>query len=118
MRVLAARFRDRDAARGVLELLRDRLPLGVSDADIAPLAGAADPTRGEALLAGRFREARVPEVIRVIEDAGGEILADVPETWTKTPVPGSRLGPVGPAGAEQARDSGRPTQAGTRTSTS
>jgi hypothetical protein len=79
VRVVAARFADRRAARHLLERLRSRYGLGPRDAEVAPL-GATD---GHAtVLAGRFREGRVAEVVELIRRAGGEVVADIDERWT------------------------------------
>ena len=79
MRVVAARFTDRRAARNVLERLRTTYGLGPRDAEVAPL-GAAEGRM--TVLAGRFREGRVAEVRELIRRAGGEVVADVDERWT------------------------------------
>jgi hypothetical protein len=82
VRVVAARFADRRAARRVLEHLRAKYALGPSDAEVAPL-GAAEGQM--TVLAGRFREGRVTEVMELLRRAGGEIVADIDEGWTHSP---------------------------------
>ena len=81
MRRLAARFdgaEDADAAerelRGVLD---------VQDADIRhhALGGELGVSEGT-VLAGRFRQERLVFVEDVIRHHGGEIVTDVPESWT------------------------------------
>src|ERR671916_291645 len=79
MRVIAARFVDRRAAVGVLESLRRSFGLGPADADVAPLAAGAYQMT---VLAGRFRESKVREVLEIIRGSGGEVVADVDEGWT------------------------------------
>jgi hypothetical protein len=81
LRVLAARFADREAAARVLEQLRAAFDLGPHDAETAPL-GAAGDDDGLTLLAGRFHDSRLPDVRRSIERGGGTIVADVDEGWT------------------------------------
>jgi hypothetical protein len=83
VRVLAARFTDAAAADRALAHLRHRLELGSDDASLAPLGGADQPTDGSVILAGRFRESRVPEVRRFMEASGGVVVTDVDEGWTK-----------------------------------
>jgi hypothetical protein len=83
MRVLAARFPDRGRASAVCELLRQKLHLGPVDVDIAPLGSLGDETANETLLAGRFNDEIAPRVAQVVADAGGEIVANVDEMWTR-----------------------------------
>lgn len=81
VRVLAARFPDYEHASQALESLQERLDNEV-EAEIAPLA-SYDPTHpSDALLAGHFPEAQRPEVVEIVEESGGEIVADVDERWT------------------------------------
>ena len=82
MRVLAATFTDRDAARGLLQELQDRYELGPEDADVAPLGAGGQQRHGLTLLAGRFHEERVREIRDLIERRGGEVVADVDKSWT------------------------------------
>lgn len=82
MRVLAARFEDRDAATRVLERLRAEYKLGPNDAAVAPLS---DAENDGTVLAGRFREHRLREITELIQRAGGRVVADVDEAWTRTP---------------------------------
>lgn len=87
MRVLAARFPDRERASAALGDLQRRFPLRPSDVGIAPLGTPADDTHDATLLAGRFPEEKRAEVDRVVREAGGEIVADVDERWTRPHVP-------------------------------
>lgn len=88
MRVLAARFPDRERASAALGDLLRRFPLPPTDVGIAPLGtGGGDGTRDATLLAGRFPEEKRAEVDRVVREAGGEIVADVDERWTRPHVP-------------------------------
>lgn len=88
MRVLAARFPDPRRASAALDALRGRLALADDDAAIAPLGtpGAAD--QGEqTLLAGRFRENQIDLVCSAVANAGGLVVADVDEQWTRSRAP-------------------------------
>jgi hypothetical protein len=88
MRVLAARFSDRGRASAVCDLLRQRLQLDTPDVDIAPLGVPGQESQNETLLAGRFEDEVAPRVAEVVTEAGGEIVANVDETWTRpTPPP-------------------------------
>ena len=82
MRVLAARFPDRERASAALGRLHRRLPLDPSDVDIAPLGIPGEETGSETVLAGRFPDALAPEVDRLVREAGGEIVADIDERRT------------------------------------
>jgi len=81
VRVVAARFADRRAARHLLERLRSKYGLGPRDAEVAPLGSAEGYAT---VLAGRFRESRVAEVVELIRRAGGEVVADIDERWTQS----------------------------------
>lgn len=83
MRVLAAKFVDREAAIRVLEQLRAAYDLGPHDADIAPFHETEDGRDGTiTLLAGRFHDARLNAIRDAIDRAGGTVVADVDEGWT------------------------------------
>jgi hypothetical protein len=83
MRVLAARFPGREQASAALGDLNRRFALKPSDVGIAPLAIPEGTGNEYTLLAGRFPEDRTAEVDRVVREAGGEIVADVDERWTR-----------------------------------
>ena len=83
MRVLAARFSDRRIASAVREILQRRLHLEAPDVDIAPLGIPGQPATNDTLLAGRFSDAQAPEVAELVREAGGEIVANVDESWTR-----------------------------------
>jgi hypothetical protein len=87
VRVLAARFEDRSAATGVLERLRSQYELGPADVAVAPLS---DAEQDGTVLAGRFLEHRLRDVVDLIQRAGGHVVADVDEEWTRTPRPPRR----------------------------
>jgi hypothetical protein len=82
MRILAAKFADRQIASAVRELLRRRMNVAAPDLDIAPLANATEPATDDTVLAGRFPEHDAAEVAKLVRDAGGEIVANVDERWT------------------------------------
>ena len=81
MRVLAAKFADREAALRVLESLRAAYDLGPHDAEVAPLGEPDDGDRST-VLAGRFHDARLAAIRDTISRAGGLVVADVDEGWT------------------------------------
>ena len=83
VRVLAARFATAEEADVAVTRLRRELDLGPDDVGLAPLGGADQPAGDAVVLAGRFREARVALVREVIAGAGGVMVADVDEGWTK-----------------------------------
>lgn len=95
MRVLAARFPDRRIAAAVREMLQRRLRIDPPDVDIAPLAIPGQPSTTDTLLAGRFADDQAAEVSKLVRDAGGEIVANVDETWT-LPRSQSRRGRLNP----------------------
>ena len=83
MRVLAARFPDRGRASAVLDRLLRSPQVEPADVAIAPL-GVPELTDSDAtLLAGRFTDERAPEVARLVRESGGEVVADVDESWTQ-----------------------------------
>jgi hypothetical protein len=82
MRVLAARFPQRNSASAVLSRLGHALAIHPPDVAIAPLGVPGSDIAGETLLAGRFPDERLPEVIRFVHDGGGEVVANVDERWT------------------------------------
>ncbi len=89
MRVLAARFSDRRLASAVRDLLLSRLQLRPPDLDIAPLGLLGQPPAGSpessdfTVLAGRFQDDQAPEVTDLVREAGGEIVVNVDEAWTR-----------------------------------
>jgi hypothetical protein len=85
MRVLAVAFPERGAAVRALDALRARYELGPADAGVAPLGSdTADPAR--TVFAGRFHDDVVPDVRRYVTELGGEVVSDVDERWTRSPV--------------------------------
>ncbi len=83
MRVLAARFTDRRIASAVKEMIERRLHLHASAVGIAPLGDPDRPMDTDTLLAGRFPDEEALNVTGWLREAGGEIVADVDEAWTK-----------------------------------
>ena len=80
MRVVAARFSEKERASAALDALQREL---VScDAAIAPLAHPGEPITDDALLAGRFPDEIAKVAIDIFQRAGGEIVADIDERWT------------------------------------
>ena len=82
MRVLAARFADRRIASAVGDILRRRMHLAPFEVDIAPLA-AEGPAADDTVLAARFPDQDAAEAAAFLRDAGGEIVANVDERWTR-----------------------------------
>jgi hypothetical protein len=87
MRVLAARFPDRRLASAVRDLLQHRLHPRPRELDIAPLGLLTQPADEPAddcmVLAGRFLDEQAREVADLVREAGGEIVANVDEAWTR-----------------------------------
>ena len=83
MRVLAARFTDRRAASALRERLPHVLRGGAPDVDIAPLGVPGQPASDDTVLAGRFHDDEAGVVAELIRDAGGEVVANVDEMWTR-----------------------------------
>jgi hypothetical protein len=82
LRVVAAKFPDRERAAAALDSLHRELNNGLT-AEIAPLASDAQPGQAAAVLAGHFREEQAPAVAQIVTASGGEIVADVDESWTR-----------------------------------
>ena len=81
---MAARFSDRQGAEAALDGLRDRLRMPDEDAAIAPLGVPGRGDEGDAtLLAGRFHENHLELVRLTLTRAGGSLVADVDERWTR-----------------------------------
>jgi hypothetical protein len=91
LRVLAARFPDRERASAALKALRGRLDVPAEDADIAPLGIPGLSDEGDdTLLAGRFEENHLELVRRTLAQAGGRVVADVDERRTRPRVEAER----------------------------
>lgn len=88
MRLVAATFSDESSAQQVLEELRERYRLRATDADLAPLGTAGRDDDRRIVLAGRFHEAVVPDVERIIEGSGGAVVAEVDEDKAEHPANG------------------------------
>lgn len=80
MRVVAAKFPDPERASAALDSLHATLDDEIR-AEIAPLASEGLPT--ETLLAGHIPEELKSAVEQIVEAQGGEIVADVDESWTR-----------------------------------
>ena len=96
MRVLAVAFRDGTAADRVLRELRRRYALAPDDAAVAPLGSGL--FRASTVLAGRFPDELVPEVRDTVAAAGGEVVTEVDERWTRSPARHEQLEDVAPDG--------------------
>jgi hypothetical protein len=79
MRVLAASFEDEAIAVVVRDGLTRRFGLRPGTVDVAPLGRAANPGGPGAVLAGRFRDEVVDDVMAVLADHGGTVVADFDE---------------------------------------
>lgn len=64
-------------------MLRRRLALDPPDVDIAPLGVPGKESTTDTLLAGRFADEQAPEVAELVRECGGEIVANVDESWTR-----------------------------------
>ena len=80
---MAARFTDRSLADRALRELRAQFDLSPSDVSLAPMGSSDQPAGSIYLLAGRFLESRVREVLGIVEGRGGVIVANVDEGWTR-----------------------------------
>jgi hypothetical protein len=85
MRVLAVAFAERSAAIRALDALRLRYGLEPTDASVAPL-GSDGASTARTVVAGRFRDEVVDDVRRYVTELGGEVVSDVDERWTRSPV--------------------------------
>jgi hypothetical protein len=83
MRVLAARFPDRRRASRVLSRLRHDFHVDPGSVGIAPLGVPGRASNGDTVLAGRFPDEWADLISRLVNEAGGEVVANVPETWTR-----------------------------------
>lgn len=92
MRVLAASFADAAAARSVLDELRDRFALRPGDASMAPL-GDGDHSEAKTVVAGRFEDDAVSDIRAVVAAYGGEVVSEVDERWTRSPLAHESLEP-------------------------
>ena len=84
MRVLAARFRDRRSASAVRERLLHVLRGDVTDVAIAPLGKPGHASSDDMVLAGRFQDHKADVAADLIRDAGGEVVTNVDEKWTRS----------------------------------
>ena len=76
MRVIGFSFSEERAARRACETLTQQYELRASDARIGPLADDG------VLLAVRAREENLDDVMRLLEQYGGQRVTDVDERWT------------------------------------
>jgi hypothetical protein len=83
LRVVAARFREPRRAVAVLHWLHDRLNIAPPDADVAALGTPGQPATNDAVLAGRFPDEQASLVMDLIRRAGGEVVANIDERWTR-----------------------------------
>ena len=83
MRVLAAKFPDRRVASAVRDVLQHRMHLERIDVDIAPLATGDQEAADDTLLAARCPDQVCAETAEFLRDAGGEIVVNVDEQWTR-----------------------------------
>jgi hypothetical protein len=78
LHLVAAVFPDWDEARAAERELFELLDVGDADLAVGPAGGDAGG-RGPALLAGRFRAERMPEISALVEEHAGTVLLDIPE---------------------------------------
>jgi hypothetical protein len=55
----------------------------VTDVDIAPLGIPGQPDSNDIVLAGRVSDDAADVVARLMSEAGGEVVANVDESWTR-----------------------------------
>lgn len=79
MRVVAASFDDEAIAEAVCDGLTRRFGLRPGAVDVAPLGRAAEPAGPAAVVAGRFRDDDIDDVIAVFAGSGGTVVADIDE---------------------------------------
>ena len=88
MRILAARFPDRRRASEVKDLLRHKIDGDPPpEVDIAPLGVLGQESATDTLLAGRFADEQAPKVTELVHEAGGEIVVNIDESWTRPRMP-------------------------------
>ncbi|CAN5170741.1 hypothetical protein BH24CHL7_BH24CHL7_07530 [soil metagenome] len=83
MRVVAVRFPGPRQASALLDRLQRELHVDPPDVAIAPLGILGRATGDDTVLAGRFPEAKAVVLADLVREAGGEIVADVDERWTR-----------------------------------
>ena len=71
-------------------MLRRRLAVEPPDVDIAPLGVPGEESTTDTLLAGRFADEQAREVAELVRQWGGEIVANVDESWTRPRIPSRR----------------------------
>jgi hypothetical protein len=79
LHLVAAVFPDWDGARAAERDLNALLDVGDDDMAVGPAGGDAGDD-GPALLAGRFRIERLPEIEAVLLDHAGTVVVDIPES--------------------------------------
>ena len=90
LHLVAAVFPDWAGARAARRELFELLDVEDDDVAVGPAGGDAGG-RGLALLAGRFRVERLPEITAVVAEHAGTVLVDIPETRAHPGVPASRV---------------------------
>ena len=110
MRVVAARFPGPREARAVLDLICRRFHVDPPDVAVAPLGTPGQPPADDMVLAGRFADDFADTVVALVREGGGEIVADVDETWTRPrhPEGGERPGGSPSRWERRARRSAQP----------
>jgi hypothetical protein len=79
LHLVAAVFPDWAGARAARRELFELLDVEDDDLAVGPAGGDAGG-RGPALLAGRFKVERLPEITAVVVDHAGTVLVDIPES--------------------------------------
>jgi hypothetical protein len=78
LHLVAAVFPDWAGARAARRELFELLDVADGDLAVGPAGGDAGG-QGPALLAGRFRVERLPEITAVVAEHAGTVLVDIPE---------------------------------------
>ena len=85
MHILGARSGTARAALTALRELRARFALGEHDAEVLPLGTTEyDAPTSDLILAARFHPEVVPQAVTILEDFGGEVVAEHSE-WPGSP---------------------------------
>lgn len=83
MRVVAARFPGPEQAWIVLGELHRNLNVDPPDVAVAPLGIPGQEPANEFVLAGRFTDDSVAQVVGLVREGGGVVVADVDEVRTR-----------------------------------
>ena len=84
MQLVGAGFHDLTHAHAAATELRLVLDVEEHDLEVQEIGGSPEFVDGyTAVLAGRIREPRLPQVHEIFRRHGGEVLTEVPEAWAR-----------------------------------